>query len=387
MVATAPTTIASPRPARRTSRRFPSRNATASCIGKRDSGYGISSGSTNEIPAAKRKNAAGPANGNHRRANTGSTRIASAGRQNHSVVVGAPDEPRPSTTLSIATIVSSAVSRSNQYARAGCSIRLTHRTYSPSSRTASHKVRPGIPLKYYPPPNRQPGDDAALATPRPNGAHTLGTTPTLHHWRDARRCRHARPDEAPEPLPVSPPRLRPRPPHPRRCGAHQERPLPIRQLPKQASSPMPVPVLWLLLIVGATYHKCDARSHALSKHAGLEARSMTLGVRSTPELRGDHGRRKTSCFPIRRQPCSCRRISSPYSTVARPSAAQLVSQTLGWMRSSASPGTSSQQLPPTVATTWPSGHVAMNQLTPTRTAPVNVAPFRLANSKSAFLRF
>src|SRR5450631_2349581 len=184
MVAAAPTTIASPRPARRTSRRFPSRNAAASCIGKRDSGYGISSGSTNEIPAAKRKNAAGPANGNHRRANTGSTRIASAGRQNHSVVVGAPDEPRPSTTSSIATIASSAISRSNQYMRARCSTPLTHRTYPTSSRTTSHKVRPGIPLKYYPPPNRQPGDDAAPATPRPNGAHTLADDAhTAYHWR------------------------------------------------------------------------------------------------------------------------------------------------------------------------------------------------------------
>src|SRR5450755_884172 len=184
MVAAAPTTIASPRPARRTSRRLPSRNATASCIGKRDSGYGISSGSTNEIPAAKRKNAAGPANGNHRRANTGSTRIASAGRQNHSVVVGAPDEPRPSTTSSIATIASSAISRSNQYMRARCSTPLTHRTYPTSSRTTSHKVRPGIPLKYYPPPNRQPGDDAAPATPRPNGAHTLADDAhTAHHRR------------------------------------------------------------------------------------------------------------------------------------------------------------------------------------------------------------
>ena len=151
---------------------------------KRDSGYGISSGSTNEIPAAKSQYAAGPANGNHRRANTGSTRIASAGRQNHSVVVGAPDEPRPSTTSSIATIASSAISRSNQYVRARCSTRLTHRTYSTSSRTASHKVRPGIPLKYYPPRNRQPGDDAAPATPRPNGAHTLADDAhTAHHWR------------------------------------------------------------------------------------------------------------------------------------------------------------------------------------------------------------
>jgi len=81
--------------------------------------------STNEIPAAKSQYAAGPANGNHRRANTGSTRIASAGRQNHSVVVGAPDEPRPSTTSSIATIASSAISRSNQYVPARRSIRLT----------------------------------------------------------------------------------------------------------------------------------------------------------------------------------------------------------------------------------------------------------------------
>jgi len=35
--------------------KVPEQDATASCAGKRDSGYGISSGSTNEIPAAKRK--------------------------------------------------------------------------------------------------------------------------------------------------------------------------------------------------------------------------------------------------------------------------------------------------------------------------------------------
>jgi len=78
-----------------------------------------------EIPAAKSQYTAGPANGNHRRAITAGTRIAIAGRQNHSVVVGAPDEPRPNTTSSIATIASSAISRSNQYVRASCSIRLT----------------------------------------------------------------------------------------------------------------------------------------------------------------------------------------------------------------------------------------------------------------------
>ena len=79
-----------------------------------DSGYGTSSGSTNEVPAAKSQYAAGPANGNRRRANRGSTKIPRAGRQNHSVVVGAPDEPRPRTTSSIAMIASSATSRSNQ---------------------------------------------------------------------------------------------------------------------------------------------------------------------------------------------------------------------------------------------------------------------------------
>ena len=57
---------------------------------------------------------AGPANGNQRRANIGTTRTASAGTQNHSVVVGAPGEPRPSTTSSMATIASSAINRSNQ---------------------------------------------------------------------------------------------------------------------------------------------------------------------------------------------------------------------------------------------------------------------------------
>src|SRR6202046_1735991 len=35
------------------------------------------------------------------------------------------------------------------------------------------KDRPRDPLKYYPPRNRQPDDDAPPATPRPNGAHSL----------------------------------------------------------------------------------------------------------------------------------------------------------------------------------------------------------------------
>src|SRR5271154_1508594 len=45
------------------------------------------------------------------------------------------------------------------------------------------KIRPGIPLKYYPPRNRQPGDDAAPATPRPNGAHTLADDAHTAPWR------------------------------------------------------------------------------------------------------------------------------------------------------------------------------------------------------------
>ncbi len=75
--------------------------------------YGISSGSTNEIPAATSQYVAGPANGNHRRANTGTTRTAIAGMQNHSVRLGAPAEPRPSTTSSMATIARAATSKSN----------------------------------------------------------------------------------------------------------------------------------------------------------------------------------------------------------------------------------------------------------------------------------
>ena len=104
------TTTASPSAARRTSRRFPSRNASAIPMGNRASAYGISSGSTTEIPAASSQYTAGPANGKRRQAKTGSTRVAIAGTQNQSVVSGAPGEPRPSTTSSMAAIARTATS-------------------------------------------------------------------------------------------------------------------------------------------------------------------------------------------------------------------------------------------------------------------------------------
>lgn len=45
-----------------------------------------------------------------------------------------------------------------------------------------------------------------------------------------------------------------------------------------------------------------------------------------------HGRRKTECVPMRRQRtcASPDRTSAPYSKVARPSGAQVISQTPGW---------------------------------------------------------
>ena len=76
--------------------------------------YGISSGSTAEIPAASSQYTAGPANGKRRRAKTESARIAIAGTQNQSVVPGAPGEPRPSATSSMATTARTATSTSNQ---------------------------------------------------------------------------------------------------------------------------------------------------------------------------------------------------------------------------------------------------------------------------------
>ena len=83
-------------------------------MGNRASAYGISSGSTNEIPPASTQYTAGPANGKRRRAKTASTRIAMAGTQNQSVVRGAPGEPCPSTTSRMAAMPRTATSTSNQ---------------------------------------------------------------------------------------------------------------------------------------------------------------------------------------------------------------------------------------------------------------------------------
>ena len=172
--------------ARRTSRRLPSRNAAANWYGRRDSGYGTSSGSTNEIPVGRQ-----PETPPRRRqtetiaARTRlSTRIASAGRQNPQRRCRSPGRAASEHH------VKHRHDRQQRHqqiepVRAGEGVRLgSHIERTPTnSRTASHKVRPGTPLTYYPPRNRQPDDDVAPATPRPNGAHTLGTSPTLHHER------------------------------------------------------------------------------------------------------------------------------------------------------------------------------------------------------------
>ena len=111
-VAVALTTIASPRPARECSE-----GSRQECghqpHQEEDSGYGISSGSTNEIPAAKSQYAAGPANGNHRRGK-GKHQDRERGKAEPQRRCRSPDEPRPRTTSRMATIASSAISRSNQ---------------------------------------------------------------------------------------------------------------------------------------------------------------------------------------------------------------------------------------------------------------------------------
>ena len=85
-----PSTIANPAQASLMSRRFPSRNADASPTGNRLTMNGIRIGSTNDSAAARTQYAAGPANGKRRRRKSGSTRHATAGTENHSVVSGAP---------------------------------------------------------------------------------------------------------------------------------------------------------------------------------------------------------------------------------------------------------------------------------------------------------
>jgi hypothetical protein len=84
---------------------------------------------------------------------------------------------------------------------------------------------------------RQSDELGALFPKAPGEVVVLGLVAHTAPLARARRCRHPRPDEAPEPLPVGPSRSLPTLPHRRRSAAHQERPLPIRQLPKEAWSP------------------------------------------------------------------------------------------------------------------------------------------------------
>ena len=214
---------------------------TASCIGKRDSGYGISSGSTNEIPAAKRKYAAAQTE-TIAAANTGSTRIASAGRQNHSVVVGAPGEPRPSTTSSIATIANSAISRSNQYVRAKM-------FDSAHASNVLHELADRLPQGQTrdPSPSTTHLRTGSLATtPRQRrlavtAPHARGRRPHCAPLARARRCRHPRPDEAPEPLPAGPPRSLPRQPHRRRSELIKNDRFRSANCRRRPRAPMPMP--------------------------------------------------------------------------------------------------------------------------------------------------
>ena len=67
----------------------------------------------------------GAAKGKRRRANSGSTRTATAGTVNHSVKGGAPGASRPTTSSSIPAIARNATRSSNQYSRATGPIRLT----------------------------------------------------------------------------------------------------------------------------------------------------------------------------------------------------------------------------------------------------------------------
>ena len=74
---------------------------------------GTSRPSTNETPTAISQNAAAAANGNLRRATSGSAISAAAGTQNQSVVLGAPSASSLKTSWSIAAIAKSTIKRSN----------------------------------------------------------------------------------------------------------------------------------------------------------------------------------------------------------------------------------------------------------------------------------
>src|SRR5581483_9944959 len=86
-----PTATPRPIPACRLLRRLPSRNEADTPARKRLIGNVVTRQSTNEIASASSQYAVGAAKGKRPRTNVGETRTAIAGRQNHSVVVGAPD--------------------------------------------------------------------------------------------------------------------------------------------------------------------------------------------------------------------------------------------------------------------------------------------------------
>src|SRR5205814_10319940 len=100
----------------RSSRRFPSRNATAIPTTKRLWAKGSTHQLTNEIPAASSQYVAGAAKGKRLRAKIGETTTAIRARANPNE--GASGELRPTTTSDMASIARSAISTSNQYVRA-----------------------------------------------------------------------------------------------------------------------------------------------------------------------------------------------------------------------------------------------------------------------------
>jgi hypothetical protein len=128
-----------------------------------------------------------------------------------------------------------------------------------------------------------------------------------------RRSRHPRPDEAPEPLPVGPPRSLPRQPHRRRSAAHQERTLPIRQLPKGGLEPgcpcrrqtrAQNPKRGLVPLLAISAHQVLADS--LLAVGPMQKSPATLAVVLDPRTSGslDDVRRRERDSPFRRNPAT-----------------------------------------------------------------------------------
>ena len=83
-------------------------------------------------------------------------------------------------------------------------------------------------------------------------------------------------------------------------------------------------ITWILNVYGSCRSQLGGRRNFLDSAAG------TKRVPQDSEQRSNQGRRKMSWVPIRRQmTCGSPWISSTYSNVARPSAAQVISQTPG----------------------------------------------------------